>query len=148
MTEMLIYIGITSIALVMFMNFFVDVSRATSRSRVAKEVDQNGRIVVDRIIQDVRTANSVTVTDPKTLQVSGTTVNTYTLPTSPATVVKVNGVDLTTPSVKVNDPGSSFVTAGGGVLINLSVQGRDGTPGFQQKVLNLTSTVEPHKLLY
>ena len=146
--EMLIYISIVSIALVVFMNFLIDINRASERSRVAKEVDQNGRTVINRIVQDVRTANSITVdntSNPNTLKINGTT--TYT--TSSGSVVVGTTpplTPLTNPSVNVTD--LKFEPAGSSVTITLSLEGRVGTPANQQKTLTLNSTVEPHKLLY
>lgn len=145
LTEMLVYIGIVGIVLVVFMNFMIDVSHATSRSRVAKEVSQNGRTVIDRIVQDVRTATSITVVSANSLRVTGTSVNEYTLSSGRITV-NGSGHELTSPSVNVT--GLSFTAAGNGVTINLVLEGRAGTPADQQKHLTLTSTVEPHKLLY
>lgn len=61
MMELIVYMGIATIALLVFFSFAGDVMSNAVKSRQANEVQSNARTVMSRIIHDVRSASSVNV---------------------------------------------------------------------------------------
>ncbi len=64
LVELLIYISITTLIMVALTSFVADVTKQASRTKVSKEVQQNARLIITKITQDVRTADSVTQVTP------------------------------------------------------------------------------------
>lgn len=153
--ELLIYMGLTTAAVLMFMNFMIDVSRVSARSRVAKEVDQQARYVMGRITQDIRGATAVslsgstlTLTKPNgagydtvAYSLSGTEAQyklNATAPTSlTAASVRVTALTFTPPT-----PPSLLWK------INMTVESPANVPPSAQKKLTLENSIQPHKSLY
>lgn len=59
MIELLIYISLVAVISIIFTSFTADVVKSASRSLVVKEVSQNTRLVLSRIIQEIKTAKSI-----------------------------------------------------------------------------------------
>lgn len=57
--ELIIYLGIASIALLVFYGFAADVMRSAVRAKAASDVQENARVVMSRITGDVRNATAV-----------------------------------------------------------------------------------------
>lgn len=143
--ELLIYISIVSIVFVVFTQFMTDATRVTQRTRVAKEVNQNARQVMARIVHDVRGANDVAVTGTA-LQLNGGTIQYDTNGTAVLYTDATGTHPITTPTVNVT--GLTFVPHPQGVTVTLTVQGRIGIPGAAEQQLQLTDTIAAHRLLY
>lgn len=138
--ELLIYISIVSIALIVFMNFMTDVSRNAARFRVAKDVSQNARIVMDSITRDVRNASSVTVPNSNTLslQVGGNPVQ-YALS---GNAVMYNATPLTSSNLS---SALTFAVQNNEVSVHLVVSSTNsGTPS----TTTLDTVVIPRQQLY
>ncbi|MDO8560264.1 MAG: type II secretion system protein [bacterium] len=67
LVELLVYVGIATIAIVVFTSFMVDVSKQAAYARIRQEVHHTGRVLLTRMISDIRNAQSVTITSPKEL---------------------------------------------------------------------------------
>jgi type II secretory pathway pseudopilin PulG len=62
--EKLLYISLVSIALVILTMFLVDVVRNSTTAINAKEVQQNNRLILSRITQEIKTAKQITSLEP------------------------------------------------------------------------------------
>ena len=57
--ELLIYISISTIIVVVIMNFFTDVTINAAKVKITKEVQQNARLMLSRMTQEIRSAQAV-----------------------------------------------------------------------------------------
>ncbi len=162
LVELLIYISITSIALLTLTGFMVDISKSAIRARVAKEVQQNARLVLSRVTEVVRTANTIdavnSVFDPSPpgscTATSGKLVVQYSTPPSAATfdwladAVRYNDgtgpIALTNNAVKVTQ--WCFHQVGGAINVEIEVTPAAGT--FTAQRQHFTTTVVPRPSLY
>jgi type II secretory pathway pseudopilin PulG len=151
--ELLVYITITAVATVVFTAFTVDVINNAARLLIAKEVQQNARLVVSRITQEIKTADEIVTVDPTALTLvdqSGTTVSYY-LDTGDDTIYYDNG---TTPeaisNAVVKITGLEFEPLSTNtIIIRLSLEQRQpSTKASRQYNMHLTSTVAPRQALY
>ena len=62
--EKLLYISFVSIALIILTMFLVDVVRNSTIAINAKEVQQNNRLILSRITQEIKTAKQITSLEP------------------------------------------------------------------------------------
>ena len=62
--EKLLYITFVSIALIVLTMFLVDVVRNSTTAINAKEVQQNNRLILSRITQEIKTAKQITSLEP------------------------------------------------------------------------------------
>lgn len=79
--ELLIYLGMSTIVVVMISTFMVDISQSAARSRGGLNIQNNSRLILNRITQTVRTATgSLSYPNASTLVIPVTGGNqTYAL---------------------------------------------------------------------
>lgn len=63
--ELLIYMGISTIIVVVLTSFMVDVLKNATKTKITKEVQQNARILLTRITQEIRNAKAITIQTPQ-----------------------------------------------------------------------------------
>lgn len=170
--ELLVYMGLTTAAVLMFMNFMIDISRVATRTKVAKEVDQQARYVMGRITSDIRNAVSAPVISGTSNEVLTIDLS-HTCPPMPIPII----VDRITYSYSAGDNSVTYqrttcdvlspvtkltsasvrvtaltftrpITAGQPIKLNLTVESPISAPPPAQKQLTLESTIQPHKSLY
>lgn len=61
MIELLIYVTFISIMATVFVNFALDIAGSAQKARVRQEVQQNARLAMDRMLQEVRAAEGLNV---------------------------------------------------------------------------------------
>lgn len=61
MIELIVYLGIATIALLVFYGFAADVMRAAARVKTTSDVQGNARVVMSRIMNDVRASSAAAV---------------------------------------------------------------------------------------
>ncbi len=59
LVELLVYLGITSIALVVFMNFMVGIFANARRADASQQMSENGRLIMAKITQASRSASNI-----------------------------------------------------------------------------------------
>lgn len=143
--ELLVYIGITSIALVVFTGFMVNTVASTSRARQIQSLQQNARFVLDRLSQTVRNASSLSTT--VTTITAGTTTFAYDSGNKKFTM---DGDDLTSPTVVTVDsfsvlPVPAPVPSPQLITVSFTISTKNATPA---QSLPVTTTLIPHNQLY
>ncbi|GEM_PF-6562644 len=66
LVELLVYLGMSTIVVVVISNFMVDISQSAARTRAALNLQTTSRLIVSRITQTVRTATSAIPFPPST----------------------------------------------------------------------------------
>lgn len=80
--ELIIYVALISIFSLVFVNFVFDVISTAEKARVRQELQQNARFALDRMLQEIRSAQSINTgsstfgTSPGVLSVSTATPGT------------------------------------------------------------------------
>jgi len=119
--ELLVYLGISTIVMLVASSFMVDISANAARNRASLEVQSNARLVISRLTQNIRTATSLTVT-PTTLTVT-VPAGTYVYTRSGAAVEEtVAGIAAKITSDAVSVPQLAFSQSGNMVTIDLKVE--------------------------
>ncbi len=149
LVELLVYISITAIALLIFINFMADTSANAARARIAQDLQQSSRLILDRLSQEVRSAatidGSTNYSDPGTLVLT-TASGTHTFSVSSGALQLNTGsgpVSLTSSNIMVThfDLQNTSPT----VTINLTLQSTLGTP---IQSLQTSTSLLPHRNLY
>lgn len=70
--ELIVYLGIATVALLVFYGFAADVMQAAARIKTTSDVQGNARVVVSRITHDVRTTDTAIVKPGGTLELTKT----------------------------------------------------------------------------
>jgi Tfp pilus assembly protein PilV len=148
--ELLIYLGIVTVAIVVFSGFMANVTTYAARARVKQEVQQSARFILERITHDVRTADSVTVV-AGALQLTNAGMNSCIQRDGASVVLDDCGggspSSLSSGNVRVTD--LTFVPAGDGVSVDLNVEQADAAaqPALQGSI-GLSSNIVPRRQLY
>ncbi len=61
MIELIVYLGIASVALLVFFGFAANVLQSAARAKSASDAQGNARVVMSRITHDIRTADTAAV---------------------------------------------------------------------------------------
>lgn len=150
LVELLVYIGITAIVLVVFTNFAVTVTQNSARSKIIQELQQNARLSLDRLTQEVRGAQSVDsstdyVGNLGTL-VLNTTSGNRTFAVNAKNQLTLNTEPLTSLKVKVDkfklDKDNTVPST---TKLTLTLSDTLSTPS---QTISLTTSLIPHQLLY
>lgn len=72
LVEILVYMGLFAILLIPLLQLFSSTIAVRLESEATSAVAQDGRYIIARLTYDIHRANSITVPDPATLQISGT----------------------------------------------------------------------------
>ena len=153
--ELLVYISITTVTLLMLTSFVVDVTKNAARTKITKEVQQNARLLISRITQEIRTAsnidgaNSVFDSDQgKLTLVKGTgPVSFYWQDDEVYYSEDLNANLLSNNKVRVTK--LNFQRNNNAITVNLTVEQKninarvEGTDKFE-----LSSTIVPRPMLY
>ena len=139
MVELLVYIGISSIVMLVFVSFMADVTKNVARARVAQEIQQNGQFIMSRITSDIHGAQNFTVTPPSTLAVTLST-GTDTFALSSGTVT-LNGTNISDNKVVVTAFQVSDQHPAATVLITITDINATQSQTFQ-------TTIVPRALIY
>jgi len=67
--ELLIYMSISTIIVAVLTSFIVDVSRNAAKTKITKEVQQNARILLSRMTQEIRNAKTVESVAPQQITI-------------------------------------------------------------------------------
>lgn len=157
LVELLVYISVTTIALMVFVTFMVDVSRSAARARTVQELHQNAQFVMDRLAQEVRSSKVIIFTDPPSkfdvqvgslaLTTSTGDTHTFTLDTTNPLVgvIKLNGDEITNKK-SVNVTKLMFTKAGSAVKIELQV--KENTTLASPQSIDLQTTLVPRQEVY
>jgi len=143
LVELLVYIGVSTIALLVFVTFMGDVSRSAARARTAQELHQNAQFVLDRLNREVRSA---TVVDPSS-NASSLVLTTAGGPktfTLVGTAVTINGEPLTSSTVKVT--ALQFSYAAPSVTVQLHAE--ENTAAANPQAIDLQTTLVPRQEVY
>jgi hypothetical protein len=157
--ELVVYMFIATIAIVVTTSFMVSVTKQAALGRVRKEVLDNSRLVMTRIVNDVRSSQSVTAValfSPNELHLTNAAgeLVEYRLNSTQSTVEYTDPIDtvtLTSGRVRVTNLTFSNQTAGNPdeVTINLTVEQFSPTTQISQKYkTQLTSTAIRRRSLY
>lgn len=148
--ELLIYIGLVSITVTVLMSFFTDVTANAARAKVVREVQQNSRLVSERITQAVWTASTLNVVSPTQLDLTYST-GLVTLSCT-GSAVTYNGSSLTTASVRAFSSTQCFSAAGPGgkgVSIDITIaQANASASAAATDQFQVNTTIFPRSSLY
>ena len=152
--ELLVYIGISTIIVVVMMNFITDVTLNATKVKMAKEVQQNARLILERVTQEIKTARQVTPPSSPYTRIDLTNQSgqpvAYYLSGGDFIYEYNNGtqtVSLISNKVKVDQ--LSFTQNNKIINISLSLkQKNDNAPAAGKSEITLTSAVAPRVLLY
>ncbi len=155
--ELMIYISIVTAALLVFTNFMVDVTHNAAKAKVAKEVQQNARLIMAKMTQEIRSGSSVNRTElahGKLIITKGT--STITFARSGDDITYDDSADglpvetLTNQFVKVTD--FTLAESGtNGISIHMTIQQKGDTTasaGYERDQVSLSSTIVPRSALY
>lgn len=56
LVELLVYLGMSTIVVLVISNFMIDISQSAARTRAALDLQNNSRLILNRITQTVRTS--------------------------------------------------------------------------------------------
>lgn len=155
--ELIIYISIVTVALLVFTNFMADVTHNASKAKVTKEVQQNARLIMTKITQEIRAGSSINEAE----LVNGTLIitkgsSTITFDRDGDNITYDDSADglpvqiLTNEYVKVTD--LTFAKSGeDGISVHLTIQQKrndTAAAGHERDRISLSSTVVPRSALY
>jgi len=153
--ELLIYMSIVTLVVVVFSSFMVDVTKSAARAKTAKEVQQNARLILERLTQDIRKATDVDVALPPgqinltnaTGEVSYCLVNNVVHYLEGSVNCSAAAASLSNDQVRVTQ--LNFTDDSGTYKIDLTVEQRNQNPSASEKSqISLSSTIVPRSSLY
>ncbi|MFH0952123.1 MAG: prepilin-type N-terminal cleavage/methylation domain-containing protein [Patescibacteria group bacterium] len=148
--ELLIYMGLVTIILLVLTNFAVDVTANAAHAKSAKEVQQNARILLASLSQEIRTAKTIQQVLPTSLTIISPTDETIVYSLSDSRLYyTISGITLPLNNDRVRVTDLSFAQTGQAVSINLTVeQGNPNTDAAGRSQTSLSSTIVPRRQLY
>lgn len=148
--ELLIYISITTLIMVTLTSFVADVTKQATRTKVSKEVQQNARLIITKITQDIRTADDGTISiSPDNSQIN-LGLKTYSWDSAAKTVTYNDGTgDDPLSNQKVSVTNLRFSRNGDGINVALEVQQKNpAAKAAARSDISLSTTVVPRSILY
>jgi len=150
--ELLIYMSIVTVGLVVLTNFLADVTKNAARTKNMQEVQQNARLVMARLTQDIRKADSIDTVSPSTEDHGSITVIKNSIPITYAwdndqVSYSYNSAPSIITTDKISVPQLRFEQSGNTISIKLTAQ-PSNTAGSQQNQVILSSSVVPRPLIY
>lgn len=154
MIELIVYLGIASIALLVFYGFAANVMQSAARIKSASDVQENAHVVLSRITHDVRTtdaavASGSTLTFTKTIGGIPTTT-CYDLVSTVVEYGSCTGagcacaVSAALSDNTVNVTTLSFTGSSAQIGVNVTVEPRVGNADS----VALSTTIVPRSSLY
>lgn len=149
--ELIIYLGITTAALLVFTSFMVDVTKNATRAQTATEIQRNARIALSRITQEIRTAHAVHVNSAHHITLTSSndeTIQMYLVNEDIAYTIDGGPIQiLTNDNVRVTD--LIFEQDDNSVSIALTLeQKNENAQGANKHGVSLSSTVTPRRCIY
>ncbi len=143
LVELLIYIAITSIALVIFTGFLADTTASAARSRQSQELQQSSSLIFSRLSQEIRSATAIAISGTTiTITTPSNSTDTFTYDSS-AKTLSLNGTLLTSPNISVD---AFTVSAPSSLMsIGLSLSRKGSTP---LQSIQFSTTLLRHQALY
>lgn len=155
LVELLVYIAVSTVALLVFVTFMVDVSRSAARARTVQELHQNAQFVLDRVGQEVRRGQAVDVAtssfdvDAGVLVLTTSTgSHTFRLASNAVTLDAGSGaVPLTSASVRVT--AFRITNTNPSVTVQLHVEENNlALPAANRQSIDLQTTLVPRQAVY
>ncbi|MFA5070565.1 MAG: prepilin-type N-terminal cleavage/methylation domain-containing protein [Patescibacteria group bacterium] len=158
--ELLIYMGISTIIVVVLTSFMADVLKNAAKTKITKEVQQNARFITAKITQEIRNAQSINIDtfdltlNNKTLfslKDDGVYYDDDVSDADPALKLTSNQVKINR-DADPNDPtqyNSQFKPVSGTVFIKLTVeQASPNARRSESSQITLSSAAVPRASLY
>ena len=154
LVELLVYLGLTSIALVVFMNFMVGIFANARRADAAQQLTENGRLIVTKITQASRSATGLNdaqsdyVSDlGKVVLTTLTGITTYDIANiNPSTGnIRENGTVINTNDVVITKFNPAHI--GNTLKITLTIAST-APAGSRPNPLTLVTTLTPRQAIY
>jgi len=145
--ELIVYLGIATVALLVFYGFAADVMQAAARIKTTSDVQGNARVVVSRIAHDVRIASTATVAGGQLTVTVGGSPKCYFLGSGTVKYFDCSNhaTDASLTDTSVNVTALSFVTSSAQINVDVTVEPRiSGTAD----PVTLSTTVVPRNALY
>lgn len=152
MIELLIYIGIVTAAILVFTNFMVDITKNSARAQVKQEVQQNARLILSRLTQDIRNAKQITGVNPEQIILKNPLDQDITFKWDNINK-EITYDDGTGPIIlsgtKIRVTQLNFQQNDSTISINLKVEQKNpNAQSADKSEITLTSAVVPRALLY
>jgi type II secretory pathway pseudopilin PulG len=151
--ELLVYVGMVSIALVIFMNFMIGIFANSSRADASQQVVESGRLIIAKMTEAIHSATSVDPDASDFTNDPGRIVLTTVTPTSTSTTTydvndsrfRENADPITSTSVQI----TSFKPEqfGNTLKITLTIASNAAEPN-QPKPLTFVTTLTPRQDIY
>ena len=155
LVELLVYISITTVTLLILTSFVIDVTKNAARTKITKEVQQNARLLISKITQEVRTATNIDGTNSvfdsdhgKLTLIKNTGPVSFYWQDNEVYYDKDLNVDALSNN-KVRVTKLNFQRNNNAITVNLTVEQKninariEGTDKFE-----LSSTIVPRPMLY
>lgn len=155
MIELLIYMSIVTIALVVMTGFMADVTKSAAREKTTQGIQQNASLVIARLTQDIRAADSypvLTEINPDqwqiTIQKGGNLIYYYLENYIVYYRVGTTSTPLTTNNVRVCQ--FYLQSNGNAVDIDINIKGSNTScmSALPSESVQLSSSIIPRSLLY
>lgn len=153
--ELMVYLSISTIAILVFTNFMADVTQNAAKSKVTKEVQQNARLILTKITQEIRTSQGIDMgqsvlnsDDGKLVIIRAGGSTTFDLVSGDVTIDTGAGSEvLTSNHVKVTE--LHFTETQNAISVDITVeQKRDTDRTHERDSITLSSTVVPRSTIY
>jgi type II secretory pathway pseudopilin PulG len=144
LVELLVYIGVSTIALLVFVTFMVDVSRSAARARTAQELHQNAQFVLDRLNREVRSATNIDPSSDAGSLVLSTVGGPETFTLDVNNAVTLNGEPLTSNNVKVTALQFSYAAP----TVTVQLHAEENTSAASPQAIDLQTTLVPRQAVY
>lgn len=143
LVELLVYIAVSTVALLVFVTFMVDVSRSAARARIVQELHQNAQFALDRLNREVRSATAVDPSSDASSLVLSTAsgIETFTLA---GNAVTLNGEPLTSGNVKVTALQFSYAAP----TVTVQLHAEEHTSAASPQAIDLQTTLVPRQEVY
>lgn len=149
--ELLVYLGMSTIIVLVMSKFMIDVSQNAARNRASLELQSNARLISNRIANTVRQANvgGILVGVGGGSLAVDTATESYTYAIQGEALVETVGggspAALTSDRIAVET--LSFAPYGGGVIMTLALKPAMIIP-LEVPSQTITTTLIPRQLLY
>lgn len=70
--EVTVYLAITTVTLLVMTNFMIDVVKQAAKTKTTREVYQNARLLLSRLAQEIRTADSINTVTTESITLTKT----------------------------------------------------------------------------
>lgn len=151
--ELLIYITLVALISIIFTGFTADIVKNASRSLVVKEVNQNARLILSRISQEIKTAKSIDSVSVNEITLTNFNDETFDLgfdSINSLAYIDTGSGDIPISSDVVRVTNLTFSQAADDIIeVNLVVEQKNPTASEPRKhKLDLTTVITARPALY